>query len=383
VTRKWSFQIVFGALTLMIANQAFAQRDAFEGQVTEYIRQFPYQDTYNYATTYTKGDPGRFNTWALGSEPVLVKAGKDKIVRMNNDTFYKMAFVNLSKGPVVLTSTNSAKNRFSSFQLMDDHNVNYQNVIRPNGKFTLYRGEKPKEIQGVAIEVPSELSVVIVRVEVKNMNDAKDVRAAEDIFHGIAIKGPRIDEFPALDLLSGYDDAVEQEANRRMDETFQQTPFRETVAGPDDVPEKVSYLRLAAGTKGGWGGPVTSHSSYETLFFGANGERLDGSKGAYTVTTEEPPVDAFWSLTIYDTERGGFLHPNKEDRYHINNTTAVKSSDGTVTFLFKSSCAPSDKNCLEVPSGEFDLTARYYLPREEIRTGAWTLPKIQLVEEYR
>ena len=92
-------------------------------------------------------------------------------------------------------------------------------------------------------------------------------------------------------------------------------------------------------------------------------------------------MDAFWSLTVYDTERGGFLHPNKDDRYHINGTSAVKNSDGTVTFLFKPSCNPVDQNCLEVPSGEFDLAARYYLPQEEIRTGAWTLPKIQLVDE--
>ena len=376
----WIFQLTLGALTLLTASQALAQQDALEEQVNEYIRQFPYQDTYKYATTYTQGDPTRFNTWVLGAEPVLVKAGEDKVVRMNNDTFYKMAFVNLSKGPVVLTSTNSAENRFSSFQLMDDHNVNYRNVIRPNGKFTLYRGEKPNDVQGDAIEVPSELSVAIVRVEVKDKNDAKDVGAAEEIFNGIAIEGPSIDEFPALDLLSGYDAAVVQEANKRLDETFQQTPFRETVAGPEDVPENVSYLRLAAGTKGGWGGPITSHSSYETLFFGANGEELDGSKGAYTVTTEEPPVDAFWSVTVYDTARGGFLHPNKENRYHINNTAAVKNSDGTVTFLFKPSCSQSDKNCLEVPEGEFDLVARYYLPHEEIRSGAWALPKIQLVE---
>jgi hypothetical protein len=381
VRGKWLVQVLFVALILMISSEVLAQRAASEEQVTEYIRQFPYQDTYNYAKTYTRGDPGRFNKWLLGSEPVLVKAGEDKVVRTNNDTFYKMAFVSLSKGPVVLTSTTSAKDRFSSFQLMDDHNVNYRNIIRPKGAFTLYRGEKPDEIRGEAIEVPSDLSVVIVRVEVKNKNDEKDLGAAEGIFTGIGIEGPEIDEFPALDLLSGFEDAVQDEANERMDETFQRTPFRETVAGPDDVPKKVSYLRLAAGTKGAWGGPVTSHSSYETLFFGANGKKLDGSKGTYTVTTEEPPVDAFWSLTVYDTERGGFLHPNKDDRHHINNTTAVKNSNATVTFLFKPSCEPIDRNCLEVPSGEFDLVARYYLPHEEIRTGAWTLPKIQLVDE--
>jgi hypothetical protein len=58
----------------------------------------------------------------------------------------------------------------------------------------------------------------------------------------------------------------------------------------------------------------------------------------------------------------------------------VKDDDGKVTFLFKQSCDAADRNCLEVPAGHFDLVARYYLPREEIRSGAWELPKIGLLE---
>ena len=95
-------------------------------------------------------------------------------------------------------------------------------------------------------------------------------------------------------------------------------------------------------------------------------------------TTEEPPVDAFWSVTVYDTERGGFLHPNEHDRYHINNTVAVKNADGTVTFTFKEHCEEGDLNCLDVPAGQFDLTTRYYLPSEEIIRGDWTFPRAQL-----
>jgi len=368
------------ALTAMVAMaSAGATTEVSEERVAEYVRNFPYQDTYDYAMKYTGGDPARFNVWVLGAEPVLVKAGDDKVVRMNNDTFYKMAFVSLAKGPVVLSSTDSAADRFSSFQLMDDRNVNYANVIRPNGEYTLYSGERPATIRGEAIEVPSELSVVIVRVEVKDKLAPADVTAAEAIFRGIAIDGPSIDRVPAVDRLSGFDAAVAKEALRRIDQTFQKGPFRSLVAGPGEVPDKVSHLQLAAGTKGGWGGPVVMHSSYETLFLGADGKRFDGSLGAYTVTTPEPPVDAFWSITVYDSERGGFLHPNDDDRYHINNTSAVKNDDGSVTFLFQRHCGPGDSNCLEVPNGEFDLTARYYLPQGPIQTGEWQLPPIQRV----
>lgn len=37
-----------------------------------------------------------------------------------------------------------------------------------------------------------------------------------------------------------------------------------------------------------------------------------------------------------------------------------------------------DVNCLEVPPGPFDISAGYYLPQEEIRTGVWEIPKAVL-----
>ena len=182
-----------------------------------------------------------------------------------------------------------------------------------------------------------------------------------------------------VDLLSKYDEKVVTEANNRLDETFANVPIRKNIASIGEEPGKdIPYINLAAGTKGGWGGPDPSHSSYETIHFDKNGEKMIGENGTYTVTTTEPAVDAFWSLTVYDTDRGGFLHPNKYDRYHINNTSAVKNKDGTVTFNFKQTCEETDLNCLEVPSGRFDIAARYYLPHKEIISGEWTLPKIEL-----
>jgi hypothetical protein len=97
--------------------------------------------------------------------------------------------------------------------------------------------------------------------------------------------------------------------------------------------------------------------------------------------TAPPPVDAFWSVTVYDTERGGHLHPNDRDRYHINNTTAVKNADRTVTFTFKQVCLATDTNCLDVPAGRFDVTVRYYLPRRDIVSGTWRFPKIELAAQ--
>ena len=376
--------LITAVFTTGIIQNAYSQQDAaatsdFEKQVEAYIQKFPYQDTHNYAMNYTKGDPAKFNMWVLGEEPALVKAGEDKVVRMNNDTFYKMAFLVLDKGPVVLGSSAPANDRFSSFQLMDDRNANYRNIIDPKGKYTLYHGSKPAQIEGEAIEVPSNLSVVIVRVEVKDKDDAKDVAAAEKVFKGITIDAPKLEKAPELDLLSGFDEKVEKEALQRLDKTFATVSFTDTIVGPGQQPGKdVPYINHAAGTKGGWGGPDPTHSAYDIIFTDNAGKTLNGSNGIYTITTEEPLVKGFWSITVYDTERGGFFHPNKDDRYHINGASAVKNADGTITFTFRQQCSDKDRNCIEVPAGAFDLTARYYLPDTKIISGEWKLPKAKL-----
>jgi hypothetical protein len=390
---KRSYLISLFLLTLMVfgcslsepksegvaQDSATQESDSFENQVEEYIQKFPYQDTYDYSLRFTGGDPTMFNVWVPGGEPVLTKAGEDIVVRTNNDTYYIGAFLYLGDGPAVVEVNVPTKDRFYSFQLMDDNNVNFRNIIHPKGEYTFYFGEKPEQILGEAVEVPSVISVLVGRVEVKDKNDSKDVTAANAVYYGLTIDGPRPKEYPQLDLLGKYPADVVDEANRRIDKTFSTNPISQLILRHgQELGVDLSYLEHAAVTKGAWGGPVPSHSSYETIFFDENGAEMMGIKGTYTVTTEEPPVDAFWSVTVYDTERGGFLHPNDNDRYHINNTAAVRNDDGTVTFTFKQDCESSDLNCLEVPEGTFDVVARYYLPHDEIITGEWTLPKIAL-----
>ena len=348
--------------------------DHFENQVEDYLQKFPYQNTYAYAMQFTGGDPTKLNTWGQAARDLL-KAGEDTIVRSNNDTLYKTAFIYLGVGPVVLRSESPSQERFSSFQLQDDRNANYRNITGPSGSYTLYHGERPDTFTGEAVEVPSLLSAVVTRIEVKDKNDAADMADAHAVFDGIAIDGPTISQMPSVDLLSGFDEQVAREAHRRMDELAGVVPFSKMIVGPGQEPGKdVPFLYHSAGTKEGWGGPATSHSAYEAMFTDASGATLDGSKGKYVLITEAPQVDAFWSLTVYDSTTGR-LHPNDDDRYHINNTTAISNDDGTYTFRFKTKCDAGDQNCLEVPAGPFDVVARYYLPQPAIMSGEWTIPR--------
>jgi hypothetical protein len=107
---------------------------------------------------------------------------------------------------------------------------------------------------GEAVEVPSLLSAVVTRIEVKDKNDAADMAGARAIFDGIMIEGPTISEMPAVDLLSGFDEQVAQDALKRMDETKVSVPYSKTIVAPGQEPGKdVPYLYHASGTKEGLG----------------------------------------------------------------------------------------------------------------------------------
>ena len=366
-------------LTTLLASGVSAQ--TFEDQLAEYIREYPRQRTWQFATQFTGGDAARLNTWLIPGKPSLVRPGDDVFPRANNDTFYQVAIVWLEE-PVVLASTAASRNRFSSFQLQDERNANYRNIVFPEGEYTLYYGNLPNEIRGEAIRSPSRLSVVFARVEVRDPDDAADVGAARAVLEGMTISGARPDEFPVSEISAEYSDAIIDAANRRMDEVFASVPFTETIVGPGQQPgTDVAYLHHAAGTKNGFGGPDPAHSAYEAILFDENGAAMFGRNGTYCVTTEEPEVDAFWSVTVYDTERGGFLHPNRHNKYHVNDTLAVRNADGTVTFRFRQSCAVGAANCLEVPEGRFEIVTRYYLPGEQIVSGEWTFPGIEFTSE--
>jgi hypothetical protein len=355
-----------------------SQSDSFEDQVSAYIKNYPYHVTYKNFQSYSGASVEGLNVWFWPPEPDLTKAGEDIVVRMNNDTFYNSIVLDLSEGPIVL-GTEAADDRFYSFQLQDDRNVNYANIIQPEGEYTFYYGEKPENIVGDAVEAASELSVVIVRIEVKDKDDAQDVAAATKVYKSLTSSGEQPTEYPVVDVLSQFSEEVTAEAEKRITEKFMSSEIPDIVLNFDqELGKDVSYLAHAAAAKGVWGGPDSNHSMYDTLFNDVNGEQLDSQRGTYTVTTEVPDVNGFWSVTAYDTDRGGFLHPNKDDRYHFNQATALENSDGTYTFIFKQECQTTDINCLEVPKGHFDIVARYYLPGEKIINREWIFPNLEL-----
>ena len=107
---------------------------------------------------------------------------------------------------------------------------------------------------------------------------------------------------------------------------------------------------------------------------------LSGAK-KYTITFkrgELPPVDGFWSITMYNAS--DFFVENPLNRAAIGNRTeGLKTApDGSLTIYVQKDAPEADKvsNWLPAPDGRFRLSMRLYVPKPEVLSGKWTPPAV-------
>ncbi|MFN8483401.1 MAG: DUF1254 domain-containing protein [Anaerolineae bacterium] len=95
----------------------------------------------------------------------------------------------------------------------------------------------------------------------------------------------------------------------------------------------------------------------------------------------EPPVDAFWSLTVYGADYN--LVPNEINRYSIGDRTpgVKKNADGSTTFFFQADSPGADKESNWLPTGNaaWFPVLRLYMPHPEIVNATWECPPMKRV----
>ena len=134
--------------------------------------------------------------------------------------------------------------------------------------------------------------------------------------------------------------------------------------------DQVDPIHYYVGAISGWGGLPKENAIYILSEVGLN----DGTPHA--VTAVDVPVDAFWSVTVYNSD--GFIEENDLGAYSFNNVTAQKDDSGAITIHF-GACEDGRVNCLPVSDG-WNYAIRLYQPREEILNGSWTFPELELVK---
>ena len=124
--------------------------------------------------------------------------------------------------------------------------------------------------------------------------------------------------------------------------------------GPKGEVDPVRRLLCAASA---WGGNPERDALYLNLVLARN----DG-KTIYRLRVKGVPVDGFWSISLYNAE--GYYEANKYNAYTLNNLTAKKDKDGSITVQF-GGCDAEAPNCLPIMNG-WNYMVRLYRPRKEI-----------------
>jgi len=116
-----------------------------------------------------------------------------------------------------------------------------------------------------------------------------------------------------------------------------------------------------------------------------HGEKYDGATHNYVMHFDKgqmPPVQGFWSLTMYDPEF--FFVPNPINRYNLSQrNTFFTNPDGSVDLYLQAESPGPDKepNWLPAPKGKFVPMLRLYWPTEtppSILDGTWKPPAIKI-----
>lgn len=143
------------------------------------------------------------------------------------------------------------------------------------------------------------------------------------------------------------------------------------------------YLKRAIVAQAGLGANLPEDAIYPLSVGDENGKPLDGAN-KYTIHFAKdavPPVDAFWSVTLYDNE--GFQVANPVNRFAVSSWMPFKrDADGSLTLYIQNANPGSDHeaNWLPAPKGPFNLTMRLYAPKSEALTGVWNPPTIKSVD---
>ncbi|MFJ9520944.1 DUF1254 domain-containing protein [Kitasatospora sp. NPDC101801] len=148
------------------------------------------------------------------------------------------------------------------------------------------------------------------------------------------------------------------------------------------IPDRrAAHLTRAVAARAGLWGNHAYEAAYAAVFQDADGRALTGAR-SYTLRFDSPPpVDAFWSLTMYDAT-DYYLVANPIDRYSIGDRTPglVYAPDGSLTLVLQHR-RPDDPaeaaNWLPTPEGEFRPMIRLYQPGAAVLDGTYRLPPIR------
>jgi hypothetical protein len=287
-------------------------------------------------------EAGGVNRFVHRRAPTAIDA--QPVVRMNRDTLYSFAVVDLRDGAVV-TIPDAGERYVSVMVVNQDHYIN--RVLHDPGEHRLTLAE---------FDTPYVLVAARVLLDPNDPADVTAVNAIQDRF--------AVDAGSAVPFeLPDYDRASLDATRAALKQLGATMPDASRAFGRRD---EVDPVRHVIGAAIGWGGLPTSEAMYDNVSPGL-------PVGEYALEVPaDVPIDAFWSISLYNAE--GFFEKNARDAYSVNSITGARNADGSMTVHF-GGCGDGRPNCLPIMEG-WNYIVRMYRPRPQILDGTWSFPKL-------
>lgn len=283
------------------------------------------------------GGTGR---WSHGFTPTPVE--NQPIVRMNRDTLYSAAIVDISEG--ALLSIPEVGERYISVMIVNqDHYIN--RIFHAPGEHKLTMDD-----------FDTEFVMVTARILVDS-DDSADVEIVNGLQRQLGISSVSQRDFE----LPGYDPASLAATRQSLLERGRELPSLDGCFGRKQDVEPELHL---IGTALGWGGLPETEATYMNVDPGLPAEH-------FQLTVGEVPVDGFWSISLYNAQ--GYFEPNPLGAYSVNSVTGERNEDGSFTVNFGGE--PGVPNHLPIMEG-WNYLVRLYRPHPEILDHSWTFPSI-------
>lgn len=263
------------------------------------------------------------------------------VVRMNRDTLYSFAVVDLADG-AVLTVPDAGGRYLSVAVINQDHYTNQ--IIHAPGEHRLDMADHGTRYVTVAGRV---------------LADPANLAPAHKVQDGLSLRAGSAEPMVTPVYDSDSFDAVNT-ALLALGRTLQSAA---RMFGTADEVDPVHHL---IGTAMGWGGLPGSEAFYAPVSPGL-------PVGEYRIVVRDVPVDGFWSISLYNAD--GYFEQSDEGGCTVNQFTAVPEPDGSVV-VHLGGCSDGRANCLRLMEG-WNYTVRLYRPRPPVVDGSWSFPAVE------
>ena len=270
---------------------------------------------------------------------------KDRtVMRINFDTVYSTAIVDLTEDAVLtMPETNG---RYQSAWIITDEHYNPMAFVEP-GTYTLTQENVGRRHAAIAMRTqantadPADLAIA---------NALQEQLKLEQKDRGSYVASNNWDMEEVLAMRAKYQEIAKQE------EISSEVMFGKK----GEVPLKEHNV----GTAAGWGGLTAERAVYPFYF--------PESDEPQTLTLQDVPAKAFWSITVYDSDG----YP-QGDVYNINSQFAMSNEDRSVTIHFGGDVHAV--NYMDIFEG-WNIVLRIYEPTEAYFNGEWVQPELEIVE---